>query len=974
MRTYLQFCRERLTVLIATLVLVPTFAVLVSFAQGHSYEASAQLLPRPSTLAGDTSGLQSPANLLQTERRLQTQAELAATPIVAQRVLAATPGSNSSIADFLDSSTVTTKPSSGALVFTVENSSAPMASRLADEYARQTARYEQDLASRPIRRALDVLETNTDPAVRARLGRKEGRLQIEEALAHADGPVLDPAEDAERIRPQPLQEIGIGLLLGLLLGLGLAYLWESLEPRLRSAAAVSEALGLRLVARGPVGRRRRVSGEHPDTLIDPFGPEIDRILASGAPPGPARLLTVASAYPGEGRATVAADLALAFARAGRRVVLVELDLRDPSQAQRFRLRGDLGLTDVAAGSATLDQAMERISPLPQAGGAVRNGGGALGGELLVLAAGSSRRSDSLTGPAFESVLVDLRTNSDVVIIDAPPLLIPSSTSTLGHSVDTVLLVVRSGALRWRDLEDLKAVVATNEASKPGFVLTDVPGSVPGERGDRSYHPSPARARSSVHQVLPWLAVCATAALVGTCIALEPPIAFAVVALVLMLAVGARVALLPLTVVLGAAIMISSAFGDLIGRLHAGPISANGGLTAAYALIAALILVAGGLGSINAFGDRAPGPGVRPLIPLLGLLLLAVLSLAWGGLTILAVQSIFVLFLFVASILCGAAITTHSPDPIRFATRVLGFGAIVALALYGASLAVGGVGSGAVVGNRTFALFAIILIAWGVAGWRYHARWARVLTIITGIFIVSSLSRIALAAALVICCLVWFNPRTIAGWLRMLGVVALAVAFAYFLVTTVQPIHDRIYEGDVQSIGSGISLNLTGRDEYWSTTWDSFKTSPYLGHGAGSAAELITSVYSAAIGHPHNDYLRLLHDYGLIGAVLWVIGYGSLMARTWRSWQARRRHTADGEPAGHQADELRIHAAAFLALLGVAIAMITDNPIDYLFVMAPLGILVGLSLGLGSPTRRVGDRPRPQPATPAAPEQAVGVPS
>ena len=88
---------------------------------------------------------------------------------------------------------------------------------------------------------------------------------------------------------------------------------------------------------------------------------------------------------------------------------------------------------------------------------------------------------------------------------------------------------------------------------------------------------------------------------------------------------------------------------------------------------------------------------------------------------------------------------------------------------------------------------------------------------------------------------------------------------YATVEHVGPLHDRIYAGDVQAIGGGVSINLTGRSDFWETTWDSYVTSPVIGHGVGSADRLITRTYSESTGHPHNDYLRLLHDYGLLGA-------------------------------------------------------------------------------------------------------------
>ncbi len=120
--------------------------------------------------------------------------------------------------------------------------------------------------------------------------------------------------------------------------------------------------------------------------------------------------------------------------------------------------------------------------------------------------------------------------------------------------------------------------------------------------------------------------------------------------------------------------------------------------------------------------------------------------------------------------------------------------------------------------------------------------------------------------------------------------------------------------------------------------------PWIGHGVGSADDLINRVYSTAVGHPHNDYLRLLHDYGLLGTCLWGIGYALLLMRTWRAWHVSTVTKREGR-THDSSSELRIHAAAFLALVGVAIAMITDNAIVYMYVIGPLGVLVGLSLGL-----------------------------
>lgn len=121
---------------------------------------------------------------------------------------------------------------------------------------------------------------------------------------------------------------------------------------------------------------------------------------------------------------------------------------------------------------------------------------------------------------------------------------------------------------------------------------------------------------------------------------------------------------------------------------------------------------------------------------------------------------------------------------------------------------------------------------------------------------------------------------------------------------------------------------------WETTLDSYRTAPWFGKGAGSVEELIERHYPG-LGHPHNDYLRILHDAGLVGFLLWVGGFLALIWKTWRGWLV----AAPGDPAG------RVHLAAGLALVAVALGMLTDNVIVYIFVMAPVAVVVGTSLGL-----------------------------
>jgi O-antigen ligase len=176
----------------------------------------------------------------------------------------------------------------------------------------------------------------------------------------------------------------------------------------------------------------------------------------------------------------------------------------------------------------------------------------------------------------------------------------------------------------------------------------------------------------------------------------------------------------------------------------------------------------------------------------------------------------------------------------------------------------------------------------------------------------------------------------ADWLRLIIVIGLAVGLFYGAFTYITPLRERFTEGDVRTIGGSVSFNVTGRSTMWPITWHSYLESPWIGKGAGSSAKELFE--RAGLSHPHNDYLRILHDFGLVGLLLWVLGFTILVRRIWRAWR--------------DADDSRsrfahVHLAALLGLAVVAIDMITSNPIVYIFIMGPLGVLVGSSLGLSS---------------------------
>ena len=263
----------------------------------------------------------------------------------------------------------------------------------------------------------------------------------------------------------------MGFGLGLVIGLVLVSLAESLDTRVRSADDVAGRLGLPLLTRIPIPPRTLRKAGTLGMLGDEGGPETEayrklRINLDFANLSTkARTIMVTSAVEQEGKSTTVGNLAVALARAGRRVVLIDLDLRKPYLDHFFDLTGRPGLTDVALRSVTLDQALWAI-PLPG------SAGGPNAGSLHVLPSGPipPNPADLIENSVVSEILLDLAQRSDVVLIDSAPLLPVSDGVVLSNKVDAMLVVVRATTINRQVLGEFQRVLAACPAAKLGFVL------------------------------------------------------------------------------------------------------------------------------------------------------------------------------------------------------------------------------------------------------------------------------------------------------------------------------------------------------------------------------------------------------------------------------------------------------------------------------------------------------------------------
>ncbi len=184
---------------------------------------------------------------------------------------------------------------------------------------------------------------------------------------------------------------------------------------------------------------------------------------------------VTSAVQSEGKSTTVANLAVAFARAGSRVVLVDLDLRRPTLERVFALSPGPGLTDVTLGRATLKDAL-RLVELPAPTLSKGNGqlvNGRSPGRLEVLRSGllPPDPGEFVTSPRVAELLQGLRDRADIILIDAPPVLQAGDTMSLSSAVDALFLITRMPLVRRQMLDGLKRAMAASPALVLGVVLT-----------------------------------------------------------------------------------------------------------------------------------------------------------------------------------------------------------------------------------------------------------------------------------------------------------------------------------------------------------------------------------------------------------------------------------------------------------------------------------------------------------------------
>lgn len=476
------------------LLVLPSVAYVRADPGPTTYDASATvLLNRQSqgvSEIGDPS-LWDPA------RTIRTQAQLARLPEVATRVVEASRLSDRDEASFLASSSVSSDEENDFLVFHVRDGDPEIATRLANLYASKYIEYRAELETQALREAEQQLAEQleqlrrqgvapTSNAYQSLITRQQ-QLKTAETLQASKSLLVRPAAGAGLVGSQEGRTLLLALGLGLILSIGLAFIVEALDTRVRSVDELVRMLALPLLGTIAAPARNLRRGRKLVMLDEPDNPAAEpyrmlRATLEMAKPADCRVLMVTSAVEGEGKSTTAANLAVAMARAGQHVVLVDLDLYRPGLEHSFRLPARPGLTEAASGKVGLDDAIRSVPLRPTSAvslaladdpGVASLNGHRRTGKLEVLTRGNPPESpgEFIATPDFQALLERIRQRADMVIVDGPPLLLSGDGLMLSSRLDALLVVARINVLKERDVQELERILSSCPAAKLGLVVT-----------------------------------------------------------------------------------------------------------------------------------------------------------------------------------------------------------------------------------------------------------------------------------------------------------------------------------------------------------------------------------------------------------------------------------------------------------------------------------------------------------------------
>lgn len=362
--------------------------------------------------------------------------------------------------------------------FTAEHPRIQAVEARLDKLRQRRAQFEGQVAKLPdtqqevLRLARDV-EVST--ALYTDLVNTSQQLRVSKAGTVGDVRIIDAATVSDLpVSLKPLALIAIGGVLGLFFSLGAVWLIRTLRVVVHDPDEIESRLGLPVYASIPHSDgeeaivKRSKSAKGTGELLAVTNPEDDAIeslrslrttIHFALLDAQQSSLLITGAGPGLGKSFISKNLGVVLAQAGKRILIVDADLRRGHINKEFGLRREIGISEYVAGAATID---EVIKPT-----AVPN--------LWVVTTGQipPNPSELLMHLRFEELLEQLGERFDTMIVDAPPILAVSDAAVIGRHVGATLMVARAGRHPIRELEQAVKRLLQAGVHVKGFVFNDL---------------------------------------------------------------------------------------------------------------------------------------------------------------------------------------------------------------------------------------------------------------------------------------------------------------------------------------------------------------------------------------------------------------------------------------------------------------------------------------------------------------------
>jgi capsular exopolysaccharide synthesis family protein len=484
LRAYLRILARRKRVVVLSALGLLALALALSLTQAKTYSASTTALV-PQSVASSVNPSQPQAftstDLL--DRQLQDEILFAQGDAVKQAVHA-TLGR-------VPSMTITPIPQSDILSFQAQAPTAALAARYADVYAsaylqerRQSKTQDYLKTAAVLRGQINSLRSRKrrlatgDPsqsAIQASIDNLQSSLSellASGELSRVGGEIVANASVPQSpTSPNIVRNGAIGAFLGLLLGLWLAFLVDRFDDSIKSTVDLETASGnLPILGVIPwIKSWDRPKSGYVVSIEQPTSPSSEsyRTLRTAlerlrTQQGDLRTIAVTSALAGEGKTATVANLGAVMASAGRRVAIVDCDLRRPRLQSFFDLPGRVGLTAVLQDGTVITEAMQKVDALPS---------------LTLIASGEPpvNPSEFLALSELRQVIAWLAGEGqfEIVLIDCPPVLPVPDALQLGEMVDGMVIVAAAGKAKKREIKRTVELLRQVNAPLLGTILNGI---------------------------------------------------------------------------------------------------------------------------------------------------------------------------------------------------------------------------------------------------------------------------------------------------------------------------------------------------------------------------------------------------------------------------------------------------------------------------------------------------------------------